>query len=254
MQSGAELVFLKGPAMVRLVRAVAAFEAADVSNYVIVGGIAVTARLGQAHRATVDVDAVVDDMAPPPTALEALLSLPDARRDNQADHRIYVEGTKIEIMLVGRLAPEDLDGIPELDALFVAAHTWALETATSLTIVADANPAVRATAPIATHAALLAMKLHAIQDRSAASASKRASDAWDIYRILVDLDADGTVRSALGAATKALRDLVRQSAERILITDATRTRSWLVQGDDIMASVTAEDLRLVARPLIDALR
>jgi hypothetical protein len=98
------------------------------------------------------------------------------------------------------------------------------------------------------------MKLHAIQDRSAASASKRASDAWDIYRILVDLDADGTVRSALGAATKALRDLVRQSAERILITDATRTRSWLVQGDDIMASVTAEDLRLVARPLIDALR
>lgn len=69
--------------------------------------------------------------------------------------------------------------MPTKDALFVAAHVWALDTSIPLTIVAGARPNVRATAPFAIPAALVAMKLHAIEDRSETRGlEKRAGDAW----------------------------------------------------------------------------
>lgn len=46
--------------MVRLVRAAAKVADAHLGNYAIIGGVAVSARLGQAHRATADIDTVVD--------------------------------------------------------------------------------------------------------------------------------------------------------------------------------------------------
>jgi hypothetical protein len=98
------------------------------------------------------------------------------------------------------------------------------------------------------------MKLHAIEDRSNTSGQhKRAGDAWDIYRILVDLDIDGSVRQAFRRASGTLRYLVRDAAERVLVTAAARTIGWLRAGDDAMAAVTTEELRLVGRALVDAL-
>ena len=70
---------------------------------------------------------------------------------------------------------------------------------------------------------------------------------------MVSLDADGSVRTALAAAPRELRALVLDAAERVLVTDATRTRGWLRAGDDAMAAVTADDLRDVGGPLVDAL-
>jgi hypothetical protein len=240
--------------MLGLVRAVAALTEASLQRYAVVGGVAVAARLGQAHRATADVDAVVDETVRPPTAVEALLELPETEPDPEVDHRVYVEGTKIEILPVGPVGPRELEGVPEQDALFAASHSWALATATPLTIVALVNPSVRTTALFATPAALLAMKLHAIQTRRSGGAHKRAGDAWDIYRILVDLDAEGKVRRALIDGPPELRRLVCDAAERILVTEPNRTRSWLVQGDESMASVRVEELRYVGTPLVAALR
>ena len=60
---------------------------------------------------------------------------------------------------------------------------------------------VRVTAPFATPAALVAMKLHAIETRHGVGQDKRAGDAWDLYRILVDLDADATVSNALATGS-----------------------------------------------------
>ena len=74
-----------------------------------------------------------------------------------------------------------------------------------------------------------------------------------MYRLLLDLDADGSVRAALAAAPSDLRALVRDAAERVLVADATRTRGWMRAGDDDMAAVTADDLRHVGQPLLDAL-
>ncbi|MGH9918664.1 MAG: nucleotidyl transferase AbiEii/AbiGii toxin family protein [Nitrososphaerales archaeon] len=250
MPSGVELVELRGEAIVPLVRAVAALAIAGLARYAIVGGVAVTARLGQAHRATADIDAVVDQSTPP-DAVEALLRLPGATADPSAIHRVLVDGTKIEILGVEPLDDQDLQGIPDKDALFVAAHAWALDTATPLTLVASA---VRATAPVASPAALVAMKLHAIEDRSPSRGQdKRAGDAWDIYRLLLDRDARGEIRRDMGGASPALRRLVAQAADRVLVRGVARTRSWLAAGDASMASVTADELRFVGERFVTSL-
>lgn len=253
MPSGAESIALPGPAVVPLVRAVAKLSAAGLDRYAVVGGVAVAARLRQAHRATVDVDTVVDETRPP-DAVEALLALPGAKRDPSGDHRVLIEGTKIEILGVGPIGDHDLDGIPAKNALFVAAHVWALETATPLTLIATDDTTARATAPFATPAALVAMKLHAIEDRSATRGlDKRAGDGWDIYRLLLDRDADGEIREALANALTPLRELVRERAARVLVTNAARTRGWMQAGDAAIAAVTADELRFVGARLVDAL-
>lgn len=252
MPSGADLVTLPGTAMVGLIRAVGALTGCGLKRYAIVGGVAVTARLGTAHRATADVDTVVDDSAPP-DAVEALLTRQDAVRDPTAPHRVFVAGTKVEILPIGPLTDDQLEGIPDADALFVAAHAWAVETASPITLISEHDPTVRATAPFATPAALVAMKLHAIESRSFTGQDKRAGDAWDLYRLLLDLDVDGAVRATLAAAPPRLRALVRESVDRVLVSGANRTRGWLRSGDDQMAAITADDLRHAADPLLTRL-
>lgn len=254
MRSGDDPVVLPGSAMVGLVRAVAGMESAGLARHCVVGGLAVSARLNQAHRATADVDTVVDETAPP-DAVSALLELDGARPDPTAGHRVYVAGTKVEILGVGPIDDdEDLSWVSEGDALFVLAHTWALDTARPVRLIAGADSEVQAIAPVATAGALVAMKLHAIETRSSASLDKRAGDAWDLYRILVDLDAEGDVRRELGAAPAALRDLVASAVDRVLIAGADRTRGWMRTGDDVIAAVSADELRFVAQPVRDALR
>lgn len=252
MPSGGDSVVLAGPAMPALIRAVGALGEVGLRRYAIVGGVAVTARLGQAHRATADVDTVVDDTTPP-NAVQALLARPDTEPDPDPDrqHRVYVDGTKVEILAVEPIGPDDLDGVHDEGALFVAAHTWALDTATPLMVVAEVDAEVRATAPFARPAALLAMKLHAIETRSLSGPDKRGADAWDLYRLLVDLDADGSLRQEFGAAPAALRRLVADAAERILVAGAPRTSGWLRASDH--SGVTADELRFLAAPVISAL-
>jgi hypothetical protein len=251
--SGDESVVLAGPAMPGLIRAVGALSEAGLRRYAVVGGVAVTARLGQAHRATADVDTVVDETTPP-DAVQALLARPDTEPDPDPDrqHRVYVDGTKVEILGVEPIGPDDLDGVHDEGALFVASHTWALETATPLTVVAEVDTEVRATAPFARSGALLAMKLHAIETRSSIGPDKRGADAWDLYRLLVDLDADGGLRQELAAAPAVLCRLVADAAERILVAGAPRTSGWLRASDH--SGVTADELRYLAAPVIAALK
>jgi hypothetical protein len=196
--SGEPLVILDGEAMVRLVRAAAKLTEARLGSYAIIGGVAVSARLGQAHRATADIDAVVDDLTPPP-AIEALLDVPGVQADPTGAHRVLIDGIKIEIQGTEPFTPADLDGLTDEQILYVGAHRYALESATAMTLVAQAEQ-IRATVPVATPGALFAMKLHAIEDRRpAAGLDKRAGDAWDLYRILLDLDRTSTVRDELAA-------------------------------------------------------
>jgi predicted nucleotidyltransferase len=252
MASGSDVV-LEGPALVGLIRAVAALGQSGLDDYVIVGGVAVAARLGQAHRATTDVDTVIDEVAHP-DAIEALLARADALPDPTGEHRVQLGGTKVEIIGVGPIDDDSFKGMTELQTLFVASHTWALATATSLTLVAGADPTVRATAPFATPAALFAMKLHAIQDRRPTSRlEKRGSDALDLYRLMLERDADGSLRSALTGAPAPLRYAARVAAQKVLIDGAARTRGWLSAVGNQTGRVTADELRYLAQPVVDAL-
>lgn len=252
MTSGSEVV-LQGPVMAGLIRAVVALAESGLEGFVIVGGVAVAARLGQAHRGTTDVDTVIDEVAHP-GAIETLLALPDARPDPTGSHRVRIGGTKVEIIGVGPVDDDALDGLTELQTLFVSADTWALETATPVTLVSRTDPSVQATSPFATPAALFAMKLHAIQDRRTTSRpEKRSSDALDLYRLLLQLDTDGSLRADLASGPLPLRSAVRAATERVLLDGAARTRGWLSASNDQAGPVTADELRHLAQPVVDAL-
>lgn len=105
-----------------------------------------------------------------------------------------------------------------------------------------------ATVAIATAGALVAMKLRAIQDRRpAAGLDKRTGDAWDIYRLLLDLDGNGAVAAQYASAAPALRVAVASATRRVLIHEAARTRRWLSAGDERMRAVSADELSYVAQ-------
>jgi hypothetical protein len=250
--SGCEVV-LSGPAMVPLVRAVARLSVAGLAPYAVVGGVAVSARLGQAHRATADVDAVVDETQPPEAA-EALLALPGAEPDPTGAHRVRIEGTKVELIGMEPISAEDLGGLTDAQVLFIGSHSWALTTASELTVVAGADPAVRTTAPFATPASLVAMKLHALLNRRVVGdREKRAGDGWDVFRLLTDCNRDGSLAEALCGAPGPLLRVVRAAVDAALVSGAARTRSLMAAGDDQMASVTVDELRYVGGRLLEGL-
>jgi len=61
------------------------------------------------------------------------------------------------------------------------------------------------------------------------------------------------VRAALANAPRMLRTLVCESARRVLVSNAARTRGWMQAGDPAMAAVTADELRFVGQRLVDAI-
>jgi len=194
--SGEPQVVIAGSAMAPLVRAAAKLAEANLGRYAVIGGVAVSARLGQAHRATADIDTVVDDLTPPP-AIDALLELPEAKADPSGPHRVLIDGIKVEVQATEPIQPGDLRGLTDKQILYVGAHRYALDSASTVTLIAEADDA-RAVVPVASAAAIVAMKLHAIEDRRPSGGlDKRAGDAWDIYRILLDLDRDAAVRHEL---------------------------------------------------------
>jgi hypothetical protein len=140
--SGEPVVILAGEAMVRLITAAARLAEAPLGPYAIIGGVAVSWRLGQAHRATADLDAVADDATPPP-AIEVLSQLPSAEPDPDSPHRVVVEGIKVEIQGTEPFRPEQLDGLTDKQT------RYALESATPVTLLARDGD-VRATVPVAT--------------------------------------------------------------------------------------------------------
>ena len=153
------------------------------------------------------------------------------------------------------LMPEadDLGDLPERQRLFVASHSWALATATPLTLVAMGPDSVQATAPFASPAALVAMKLHAIQDRSGDGQAKRAGDAWDLHQLLSLHNRRGEISGALCTGPDSLRLAVQAAARRVLVDGAARTRSWLRTAGGVQAGVSAEEINRLGQELVEGL-
>ena len=94
--------------------------------------------------------------------------------------------------------------------------------------------------PVAVPAALVAMKLHAIQDRN--DDRKRASDAWDLFRLLRSHSGDDTFRASFAAAPGGLVPLVAQAVENVFRSNVTRTRrSIQAYGEPAWPSQATEE-------------
>jgi len=203
---------------------------------------------------TADVDTVVDQDRLP-AAIAVLQALPSAEVDPAGGpHRLLLGGTKVEVIEVGQMPPSvDLHELTERQRLFIASHSWALETAGPLTVASVGPDARQAAAPFATAAALVAMKLHAIQDRSGDSQAKRAGDAWDLHQLLSLHDRSGAIAATLRRAPEAVRASVEQATDTVLVAGAVRTRSWLRTSGGIQATVGADEIRALGQRLLDGL-
>ena len=247
-------VHLPGPAMRSLVRAVTRMSEADLGRWAVIGGVAVAARLGQAHRVTADVDTVVDQDRLP-AAIAVLRTLPNATADpTGGPHRLLLEGTKVEVVEVGQLPPdEDLDELTDRHRLFIASHAWALDPATPLT-VASVGPRLRDGDGTVRHRGR-AGGHEAARDPGPVGGQpgQARRGRLDLHQLLTQHNRAGAISAALGDAAAVLTTAVRQAADVVLVAGATRTRSWLRTSGGVQATIGADEIRALGRQLLDGL-
>lgn len=200
----------------------------------LIGGLAVMCRVGSPHRATVDLDAVARDL---PAHHEVLARLAlTASGGGQYRFAGDLDLDVIEVapvptatlleQLTGGAAGTDL-GLSDLE-LNVLAHTWAHDTATPIdvTAVGDDDGAVLARAPgrlVASTAGLVAMKVTTVPLRASSKPEKRASDLYDLGRLLVAARLPAEDVEAMPAP---LRRAVEDRLRRWYVDPAGRDRTF----------------------------
>jgi len=247
------------------------FDATLEGELVVIGGLAMVCRCTSAVRATDDVDAVSgpDGVAGVVRALGAgtLLSdeFPGAVGDGAVtvsvdgvpvevtneDTELRVGGVKLDVIPTLPLSPDAFDGIDLKGQLFMAAHRWALESATPVTLRTGGTTA---TVMVATPAALVAMKLHALQDRRSGRPAKSASDTEDLVRLLSEHNTGGELSAEIAGAPYGLGALVVESAQRLLIEESTiRLRSLIVSGSPTAGGLDPLEFADVCAQFVDGL-
>jgi hypothetical protein len=247
-------VVLAGKAVAQMVRAAERANGVPGIRLAIIGGLAVTCRIGHVHRATGDVDAVVDEVvgltadSGAQLLVEAGIASPDP---GDRAHRVFIDGTMLEIIDTQEL-PAGISDIDALDRLFVLGHRWALDSAEPMRVVVAASD-VDVVLPISVPAALVATKLHAFCDRQ--QDEKRASDAYDIYRMLETHDRDGLVADATNGGLPGLAEVVQEVMLERLVEGAARVVRYLkAYGDPAWPEITTDDLRRVVGSFTARLR
>ena len=195
----------------------------------LIGGLAVMCRVGTPHRTTMDVDAVARDLPRVHDAVARLAVTSVAGGQYQfADH------LALDVIDVAPTSSQELADHLEATGplsdleLNVVAHTWAHDTATPVDIAAvdEAGGAVLASAParlVASSTGLVAMKATTVSLRASSKPEKRASDLYDLGRLLVA----GSVEPAEVAQLPAvLRLAVLERLHGWFVTDAGRDRTY----------------------------
>jgi hypothetical protein len=168
------------------------------------------------------------------------------------DAVLRVDGVKLDVIATLPLPPDAFDGIDHKGQLFMAAHRWALESAAPVTL---RTRNATATVMVATPGALVAMKLHALQDRRSSRPEKSASDTEDIVRLLSERNTSGELAAEIAAAPYGLGALVGESAQRLLIDEATiRLRSMIVDGSPTAGTMDPLEFADLCAQFVDGLR
>lgn len=122
---------LIGPVMVRLIGAIPKVQQL-LEDPVIVGGLAVMCRSGNAYRVTQDLDALRRRLEGSASGLEVLRAA-GARDLNEVGGLVSTERGDVRVdVLEARHDDLDRDFTDPTDRLEAMAHQWALDTATSL--------------------------------------------------------------------------------------------------------------------------
>jgi hypothetical protein len=201
------------------------------SDLRLIGGLAVLCRVGMPHRATVDLDALTRDLAIHDVSLQRLAL-------SSTGGGQYVMPGELDLDVI-EVAPDDASvvadsmGAPDslTDLEFnVIAHTWAHDSATPLDVtVASADDGVIIAAArdrlVASTPGLIAMKATTVPLRASARPEKRASDLYDIGRLMTTA-ARQEVADALAVMPPALRDEILARLQRWFVEPSGRDRTF----------------------------
>lgn len=195
----------------------------------LIGGLAVMCRVGAPHRATVDIDALARDMDDMHEVLSRLaVTSTDGGRYSFAGE-MSLDVIEVSPDPAAELAAELL-GRGELSDLEVNAitHVWAHDTATVLDVIAvdeltgtrlaQASGRLVATAP-----GLVAMKASTVGLRASSKPEKRASDLYDLGRLLAD---GGMRKGDLAELPPAALDALMERLHRHFLDPAGRDRTY----------------------------
>lgn len=170
--------------------------APTLPDFALIGGLAVIARLGQAHRATNDVDTVSDDQ---PGLLDALRA---GGLDRRGDSVVLDGDLKLDVIDVG-------EGDP--DYLPCATHRLAFDARTPVELVVrprQAGPSVAVTVDVARASALVAIKLCISQGVGRQRDPRKVgSDAFDVARHHLVEQVDRTVAAIVRSSVQGVEPI-----------------------------------------------
>jgi len=198
----------------------------------LIGGLAVMCRVGTPHRATVDLDAVARDLPGVHSALARLALV----SSGGGQYRL-VGDLELDVIDVATTSAEELvallsEGGHEMTdlELNIVAHCWAHDAATALDIVAvdDESGDVLARADqrlVASSEGIVAMKVTTVPLRASSRPEKRASDLYDLGRLLV---AGGMERGALVVFPPPLGEAIARRLAAWFVDEDGRDRTYRV--------------------------
>jgi len=188
------------------------------AEFRLIGGLAVLCRVGVPHRATVDLDALARGLDHYDPALRSVaLSAPGGGQYLMAGR------LELDVIDVGESDAQSLvdqllatgEEITDLE-LNAVGHTWAHDAATPLDLVvlSELDGTVLASASdrlVASPGGLVAMKATTVTLRASSKPEKRASDLYDLGRLLSSTDGwAAELDSAPAPLLDAVRARVRQ--------------------------------------------
>jgi hypothetical protein len=209
----------------------------------LIGGLAVMCRVGMPHRATVDLDAITRDLDRHRVALERLALTSSGGGQFRFDGALDLDVIEVSGDTADNLERVLTDSDPtrelgdlELNAL---AHCWAHDTATAMDLAVVGDDGVLLSRAhgrlVASPLGLVAMKATTVPLRASSRPEKRASDLYDLGRLVVT--------SRFGASDLAsFPPSLRRAVGRGL-------RGWFV--DEAGRDRTYRDTRRFGEPAVD---
>lgn len=195
----------------------------------LIGGLAVLCRVGTPHRATVDLDAVARHLEDHHPQLLRLAVTSAGGGQYRFAGDLELDVIEVAPESAAELSQRLSTSSPLTDLeLNVIALTWAHDGAmpVDLRVVDEEDGSILAVARrrlVATHAGLIATKCTAVPLRASARPEKRASDLYDLARLLVTAD-DGL--DELSAAPAPIRRVVSDRLVAWFVDPAGRDRTF----------------------------
>jgi hypothetical protein len=246
--SGSQVTFI-GDAMAAVVQGIAEVRIRIGRPPVVVGGLAVMCRLADPYRATTDLD-LVDRLRGETPQLQVLRASKGARPVPPTSVLLPTAYglVKVDVLEVRQTEVDQPSDDPG-DRLHASSHAWANDSATEVGIeVAPLSGArVHVSALVAEPGPLIAMKLQAIMNRTAA---KQGTDLQDIARLMLDARARPTALAQLGGCPAPTAADIALHVELWLVDRRPHTLRWIhdAGGTDL----TLDDLDLIAELLLGA--